>query len=223
MAVPMVVVVRLGLWKVKRLSSKSLSPAKINSVLILLWNIILKADCSIPIKHQCDNSYDTWYTTYAQRSSCRTGAWPARKSSGKFSRPGVSISKVTKACILDISAGVPKPFQYLFESIIYRQDRLSCGRSTAMQWYIFLHQDHDRLQSSLARVSDLSADTLLLLPLYQLLIYGACGHFRYVVSAAWNILPLRETWLPWLWDRRRVCYKGPLDRLCSVGSWLPSL
>ena len=34
-----------------------------------------------------------------------------------------------------------------------------------MHWYIFLHQDYTRLQSSFARVSDLSVDTLFLLPL----------------------------------------------------------
>ncbi len=99
-----------------------------------------------------------------------------------------------------------KPFQYLFESIIYRQGRPSYRRSTAMQCYILLHQDHARLQPSNASALYFLENALL--SLYQLLTRGTSDRPQYI-----------GTWSPPLWDFRRLSWSPPLRGtfVASVG------
>ncbi len=51
------------------------------------------------------------------------------------------------------------------------------------------------------------------MPLYQLLIYGACGRLRYIVS-------VMGSWSPQLRDCGHLCYVGPLSpQLVASATW----
>ncbi len=92
-----------------------------------------------------------------------------------------------------------------------------------MHWYIFLHQDHDRLQSSFAGLGPLSRYPIAAtaLPLYQLLIYGGYDRLRNIVFNAYDLSCLRYgTLVALLW--KVCCFSWTLqlrDTLVSFIIW----